>query len=177
VLPIAPQIAEAPLPVTTSAIVSPAATSTVTATKTSGYSTLLADMEAKKGMNSPEINHRASDAFTSASAIGDTFTTTITPGLDLDALNKQIQTTPFLDFLSNENPAMPAATQFTQAMPRAKTQTETSLPRTSEKNERVANRTEIKIQNLNFNADEVHTVFDFVKVLMNAANQPLEAAI
>ena len=172
----------------TSAAATPGAGGTAqTATGSSGggHSLLAEHLAAasRKGITGT-VSTAASDAFMNPP---DTITAAITPSVDMAELNRQAQTTPFLESLAATSAAITpsvdladfengAAVHFQEAVRPRQAAVETPWnapePQTKQETSRVFN-----IQSVNLNADDIYRLLDFARQLELALHEPVEALV
>jgi hypothetical protein len=177
----------APALTATSALAAPVAPSVSAGTATAGANAALAEHLAaasRKGIAGSEISTGASAAFMNAP---DTITATVMPAVDMAGLNRQAQSTPFLESLAAANTTVTpgvdtadfengAALDFQEAVRprRAAVETPWREPERQPKKEtpRVFN-----IQNVSLNADDIYHLLDFARQLELAVHEPVEAVV
>jgi TP901 family phage tail tape measure protein len=146
-------------------VISPTQFSTFAATAQSpAFTEQLPGLSPAK-MNSPAVSYQSTGAFESALGVNKTLTPSVEaaaiPGVDMDDFNRQAAVT--------FQAAMPAPTRSTPAEHLRQTPERTANTAPSIKIER--------IENLNFQAEECRTLFDFMKMFMLAVQKPESEAV
>ena len=176
----------APSLTTTSAIATPAlggAAQTATGSSGSGNAALAEHLAAasRKGI-AGTVSTAASDAFMGAGTPAP-----ITPRVDMEELNRQAQTTPFLESLTAANTAITprvdmaefengAAVDFQEAVRPRQASVETLWNAPEERAKKETPRV-FNIQSVNLNADDIYHLLDFARQLEQAIHEPVEALV
>jgi hypothetical protein len=117
----------------------------------------------------------------------DTITATIMPGVDMGELNRQAQTTPFLESLAAANttvtPAVDmagfesgAAVNFQEAVSPPQAAVETPWREKEQQRKKETPRV-FHIENVNLNADDIYHLLDIARQLEQAIHEPVEALV
>jgi TP901 family phage tail tape measure protein len=169
------------------ASIAPVAPSVSAGTMTAGADTALIEHLAaasRKGIAGSETSAAASNAFM---ASPDTITATVTPGVDMGGLNRQTQTTPFLESLAMANmtvtPALDttdfensATANFQEAVRPRQAAVETPWREPEGQQKKESSRV-FHIENVNLNADDIYHLLDFARQLEQAIHEPVEALV
>jgi hypothetical protein len=172
---------------TLAAPVAPVASSFSKGTVTAGADTALIEHLAaasRKGIAGSEISATASNAFMN---LPDTITAAIMPAVDMGELNRQAQTTPFMESLAAANTTVTpgvdmadfesgAVVNFQDAVRPPQAAIETPW-RERERQQKKETSRVFHIENVNLNADDIYHLLDFARQLEQAIHEPVEALV